>query len=231
MEESKVFKNIWRFNSLIIAAVGILAIGVLLFVGYQIYKDTTKKRNRIDIVNIDPEKEINESFRLGRLQHVKGSEAVIVPLLSDQSFSLKYSGSKSTASTRNILFSNMRTENNHWLLPTNDYLISDYKLINESNSWNHDKDVITIFYYLIKEDTNEDKRLTSNDNLTLALSTPAGKGFTEVLVNIDEILGYDVIDEKSVAVIFNRDNQGYTAYINLTDFSLTKEVMLPKIVN
>lgn len=229
MEESKLFKNIWRFNSLIIAATGVLAIVLLLFMSYQIYKDST--RSRIDIVNIDPEKEISESFRLGALEHVNGSEAVIVPLLSDQSFSLNYSGSKSTASTRNILFSNMRTEDNDWLLNTNEYLISEYKLINETNSWDHDKDIIFIVYYLVKEDSNADKRLTSSDKLTLALSTPEGKQFTEALSNIDDVLGYDVINKELMAVMFNRDNQGYTAYINLSDFTVAKEVMLPKIVN
>jgi hypothetical protein len=29
--------------------------------------------------------------------------------------------------------------------------------------------------------------------------------------------------------MFNRNSQGYTVYINLTDFSVTKEIALPKI--
>jgi len=229
MEESKVFKNIWRFNAFVIAAVGLLAIIVLLFATYKIIKETTRERHRSEIVNVDPDTKIKESFRLGRIKHVNGSDSVIVPLYSDQDFSLRYSGSKSTVSTRNMLFSNMSKETNSWLLPTNKFLISEHRLVNNPDTWDKDKKVITILYYIVKRDTNKDERLTSNDRLTLALSTPEGESYTEVISNVDDVLGYDVLSEEAIAVIFNRDNQGYTAYINLSDFSITKEIALPKI--
>lgn len=229
MEENRLFKIIWRFNALVISAVGILALLVLMYAAYHIYKDATKTKNRIDIVNVNSEEEVKESFRLGRLRHISGTESSMLPLMSDQSFSLNYSGNKSTASTRNILFSNIRTSSNHWLLPTNDFLITEYKMVNENNDWDSDKNVITIFYYLVKEDSNNDKRLTSEDNLTLALSSPDGKIYKEVLSNVDSILGYELIDTSTVAVVFNRNNLGYVSYISLVDFSVTKEIALPSI--
>lgn len=228
MEESKVFKNIWRFNALIIAAAGCLAIVIMLFAGYMIYKDNTRTKHRNEIVNVDPETKVEETFRLGRIDHVKGSKTVIVPLYSDQSFNLKYSG-KSTASTRNLMFSNMHTELNKWLLPTNKYLIPRYNLINESNSYDKENDIITILYHIVKSDTNNDNRLTTNDALTIALSNPEGDNYKEVLSNVDSVLGYDLINTQAIAIMFNRNGQGYTAYINLTDFTVKKEIALPKI--
>ena len=229
MEESRIFKNVWRFNAIIIAVAGILSIIVLLFASYMIIKETRGKRHHFEIVNIDPETKIEETFRLGGIEHVSGSESVIVPLYSDQDFSLNYSGNKSTVSIRNILFSNMLIDKNSWLLPTNKFLISEHRLINESNSWDRDEKVLTILYYIVKNDTNKDNRLTSNDKLTVALSTPDGENYSEVIFNVDDVLGYTVLNKNALAVMFNRENQGYTAYIELSNFSVTKEKALPPI--
>ena len=229
MEESKLFKNIWRFNSIIIAVVGILAVIVLVFAIYMIYKETNRNRYRHEIVNIDSQTNIEENFRLGNVEYVKGSQSVIVPLYSVQNFSLKYSGSKSTTSTRNLLFSNMHSETNKWLLPTNDFLIASHRLINESNCYDTDKDIVTILYQIVKNDTNNDSRLTDNDKLTVAFSDPTGNNYTEVINNIDSVLGYDVLDKKAIAIMFNRDGQGYTVYIDLSNFAVKKEIALPKL--
>lgn len=228
MEENKLFRGIWRFNAIVIAMVGVLAIAVLFFALYTIYKEWNRDRHRHDIVNIDSEANIKESFRLGRIVHVKGYSTVIIPLYSDQEFSHGYSGSKSTASTRNLLFSNIRTETNKWILPTNEFLIVDHQLINESNYYDETKDVITILYEIVKTDTNNDSRLTDNDKLTIAFSNPEGNNYTEVLTNIDELLGYEVIDQKLMAIVYSRANHSYTAYIDISNFSITKEVELPK---
>lgn len=228
MEESKLFGNVWRFNALIIACVGILAIIFLVFSIYMIVNETSRNRHRHEIVNVDPETQVEEVFRLGRIAYINGSESVIVPLYSDQRFSLKYSGSKSTASTRNILFSNMRKRSNKWLLPHNKYLIANHRLVNETNPYDSDQEIITILYYIVKSDTNNDSRLTENDKITLAFSDPEGATYREVLKGIDEILGYEVLDKKAMAIMFNRGNQGFTAYINLSGFVITEEIALPK---
>ena len=229
MEESKFFKNIWRFNALIIAVAGVLAVLVLLFTGYLIYKEQTRSKHKNEIVNIDPETNIAEVFRLGRVKHVKGSQSVIVPLYSDQNFDLRYSGGKSTSSTRNLLFSNMHTEVSKWLLPTNEFLIPQYSLINKSNSYSNEEDVITILYRVVKSDTNGDERLTENDELHISLSKPDGANFTEVLKGIDDVLGYELLNQKALAIMFNRGGQGFTAYVDLQNFKVIKEIELPKI--
>jgi len=207
----------------------VLAINVLLFALYSIYKETNQNRSRSEIVNIDPETNIEEVFRLGTIEHIKGFQSVIVPLYSDQNFSLKYSGSKSIVSTRNLLFSNMLTQVNKWLLPKNNYLIANHRLINETNSYDRNIDVVTILYSIVKSDTNSDSRLTISDKVTVALSDPEGNNYTEVLKDIDDVLGYEILEKKVIAIMFNRENQGFITYVKLSDFKVTKEIELPKI--
>ncbi len=227
MEDSKIFKTIWRFNAVVIAIAGVLAAIALTASLYFIFKEVSRDRHRNEIVNIDPETNVEEVFRLGQIINVKGSRSVIVPLFSDQEFSLKYSGSKSTVSTRNLLFTDLRNENSHWLLPSNKYLIANHRLINESNSFDRTKDVITILYQIVASDTNSDSRLTINDQLTIAFSKPDGTNYTVVLNDVDELLGYEILDKQSIAVMYYLNNLGYTAYIDLKSFAVVKKIELP----
>jgi len=229
MEETKFYKNVWRFNALVIALAGVLATILLLFATYTIYKDASRNRQRNEIVNIDPKTNIEEVFRLGRVKHITGSKAVIVPLYSDQKFSLNYSASKSTASTRNILFSNMGDETNKWLLSDNKFLIVNHKLISEGHSYDKTREVVVILYNIIKSDTNHDSRLTKNDKVTVSLSDPEGNSYAEVIKNTDTVLGAELLDKEAIAIMHTRDNKGYTTYVNLLTFKVIKEIALPKI--
>ena len=228
MEKTKLFKNIWRFNALIIASAGLLAIVVLLFAAYMFYEDMNRNRHQNRIVNVDPETNIKEVFRLGRLQRIVGTQSVIIPLNAKQKYSISYSSGKSASSVRNILFSNMHAETSKWLLPNNQFLIANHRLLNEENSYGDGYNIVTILYDVVKSDTNNDSRLTTNDKLTIALSDPEGNNYTEVLDNVDEVLGYDVLNKQALAIVFNRGDQGYIAYVNLADFKIEKEVELPK---
>jgi hypothetical protein len=223
MDESKLFKNIWRFNSIIIAVFGIIIICILVL---AYISSKINKTNYDEILNINPQSNIEENFRLGTIRHVTGYKSVIVPLNSYQTnFALKSGSTKTTSvSTRNLLFSNMHNETNKWLLPTNKYLIKDYILINESN-----ENIITILYKIVKTDTNNDSKLTVDDKLTIAFSEPTGIKYTEVIDNIDSVLGYEMLDNKAIAIMFNRDGKGYIAYIDLSNFTIKKEIALPTI--
>lgn len=80
---------------------------------------------------------------------------------------------------------------------------------------------------MIKVDTNNDKSLTSSDSLTVAISKPNGENYTELLKDIDFVNGYKTINEKSVILVFQRDNIGYSATIDLESLSISGEEQLP----
>lgn len=123
MEENKVFKNIWRFNAIVIMLVGVLGVALALFACIMIYKDITRDRSVRNIVNLEESNEKKEEWQLGSITSVKGTDILMVPLHSEQSYS-RGSYSKSASSTRNYLFINVETNKKYWLFGKNDYLIT-----------------------------------------------------------------------------------------------------------
>jgi hypothetical protein len=227
MEDSKLIKAIWRFNAFVIAIAGLLSIGILLFAGYEIVKNITREKNRTEIVNIDPETNIEEKLALGVMDRIPGSKSVMVPLYSEQKFDLQYSG-KRASSIRNFMFSNIRKKESHWLLETNNYLILNHRQLREGNPYNNDKDIQVIAYEIVKSDTSDDKRLTNSDLLTVSLSSPEGKHYTEILSNVEYVIGYEVIDKATLAIMYRRDGQAFIGHISLKEFKITTEIELPK---
>jgi hypothetical protein len=44
MEENRFFKFVWRFNAITFMVAGLLAIGVIFFTGYNIFRETTREK-------------------------------------------------------------------------------------------------------------------------------------------------------------------------------------------
>lgn len=228
MEESKVFKNIWRFNAIVIMFVGVLGFALSLFACVMIYKDMTRDRNVRNIVNIEESPEKEEEWRLGSMTTVQGSEFLMIPLHSEQNYS-RGSYSKSASSTRNYLFINSETNDKYWFLEKNDYLITKTNQLPNTRYDEQTKDTKAILYYLVKSDTNNDNALTSSDLLSVGISKPNGKGYVELLKDIDFVNGYKTVNEKSVMLVFQRDNIGYSASIDLESLSISDEEQLPSV--
>ncbi len=55
MAGSKLFKNIWRFNAVLIAIAGVLAVMAITASLYFVFKEISRDRHRNEIVNVDPE--------------------------------------------------------------------------------------------------------------------------------------------------------------------------------
>jgi hypothetical protein len=229
MEESKTFRNIWRFNAIIIAIAGVLAIIVLSLAAILLFKENTRNHRTNEIVNLNPKTNIKEIFQLGNIEHVQGYSSVIIPLNSDQDFNLGYSGSKSSVSTRNLLFTNLNLGTSHWLFSNNGYLISSHRLIRNSDSYNEDKPVLCILYYIVKSDTNGDMKLTESDDLTIAISKPDGTNYQEILSDVKDVLGYEVLGQETIAILFARNQKSYIQYVNIADLKTTKQIELPKL--
>ena len=228
MEESKVFKNIWRFNAIVIMLVGVLGFALSLFACVMIYKDMTRDRNVRNIVNIEESPEKEEEWRLGSMTTVQGSEFLMIPLHSEQNYS-RGSYSKSASSTRNYLFINSETNDKYWFLEKNDYLITQTNQLPSTRYDKQTKDTKAILYYLVKSDTNNDNALTSSDLLSVGISKPNGKDYVELLKDIDFVNGYKTVNEKSVMLVFQRDNIGYSASIDLDKLSISDEEQLPSV--
>lgn len=117
-EDSRFFRFVWRFNGLVIMAAGLLAVGVLAFSVYKIFQDVKRDRTARNIINVQQENNIKETWQLGYMTGIEGSPYVMIPLSSGQDYSASYY-SQSTQSVRNYLFINSQNnENTGCLKPT-----------------------------------------------------------------------------------------------------------------
>lgn len=228
MEENQFYKFVWRFNAIVLMVAGILAIGVLLFSGYHILQDITRERDTRNIVNVSEDQPIDEKWELGRLYKIEGTSYIMVPLTSDQSYAQSYY-SKSSNSVRNYLF--IDTQNNHqeWLFETNENLVADIDFLSEKNYNDKALKVRAILYTVVDKDTNKDKRLTNKDETTIAVSLPNGLGYKEILKGIDFLVGHQVLDEKSMLLVYQKGGIGYTANLSFIDLSISNETQIPPI--
>ena len=228
MEKTKFFKNVWRFNGLIISVAGVLAIVVLFFAGYHVIKDIFRKRQVRNIVNIAENDNVKEEWTLGYMRQLDGTEYVMVPLQSDQSYAQSYY-SKSSYSVRNFLFINVKTNGKEWLFPNNKWLIANNYTLSEKEHREKDRKIRAILYNIVKSDTNEDGRLTEKDKLTIALSSPSGKNYREILAAIDLFIGHSLMGSDTMLILYQKNNIGYSANVSLKDFTLSNQSELPKI--
>ncbi len=228
MENSQFFKQVWRINGIIIMVAGLLAIGVLVFAAYQIFKETVRERGVNGIVNIEASTEVKEKWQLGYLSSIQGTPFVMIPLSSDQQYSQSYYD-KSASSIRNYLFINKQENQQHWLLNSNEHLIIKADVLSESTGSGQEVAALAILYTVITSDTNNDDRLTAKDLKNVAISQPGGQAYREVLQGIDRMVGYSLTGKESLMLVYQRDDIGYVVTISLTDFSMSKETALPKV--
>lgn len=228
MEEIKFFKYIWRVNGIILLIAGILAIGVLTFAGYKIYSETIRDRNTRNIVNIQEESEIKEVWRLGYMSQIPGTPCVMVALNSDQHYSQSYY-SKSASSARNYLFINSKNNEQFWLFGNNNYLITDTDILSEHGHGKEERNTRAILYQVVKEDTDEDNRLTSKDFKTISISRSNGSGYKELIQGVDVFVGHRTVDENTLLVVYQKQGVGYSAKISLSELILSNEQELPKV--
>jgi hypothetical protein len=123
------------------------------------------------------------------------------------------------------MFSNFKTGSNNWIFPNNNYLITNHELVTESRSYNKEgRPVLCVLYYIVKSDSNGDTKLTEADATTIAISNPDGTNYSELVSDVKDVLGYEVVDKSTIAILFSRSNGGVMQYIDLTSFKKTKEL-------
>ncbi len=229
MEESKIFKNIWRFNAVVIMLVGVFGLALAIFSCVMAYINLTRDHSVRNIVNIEGETKKKEVWKLGSISNIQGSDYIMMPLYSNQNYSIDSYTKSALSSVRNYLFFDTEGNKKYWLFPNNDYLVAQTTLLPNASFGEQLQDTKAILYYVVKSDTNKDKSLTAMDFKTIAISKPDGTKYTELLGEIDFVNGYKVNGDNSVVIIYQRKNIGYSARINLSTFVVSDESKLPSV--
>jgi len=227
MEENRLFKNIWRFNGIVIAIAGIGAIALMLLSGYVIVKEIIRERPVQNVVNIEGDSSVQENWRLGQFSTINGSEFIMVPLSSDQNFRQEYF-SKSSSSIRNYLFLNTATSESKWLFNHTNYLIQSSNRL-KLGDFDSNEPVLAILFYLVAIDSNDDGRLSTRDKMAVALSNPDGSGYKQVISDIDSVIGYTLLNERQLLFLYQQNGDFFTAKLVLASGELTNIVQVPKV--
>jgi hypothetical protein len=239
MMQEKLFRSKWNAKSLLTLAVGLAVFGVLVLVSYKIYKVVTRNRQVHNVVNVESAAAIESQWTLGRFERVSGTDYAMAPTHSKQNYQAS-SYEKDASAVRNYLFVNMLDKSSHWLVPTNKYLFltaerlpqdtrSDAGFRGKVEGDNDGKPVKWLRYEIVKSDTNRDGRFTDKDRRTIAVSGAAGDGYTELIEDVEQMLGSMLRDDNTLLIFYSNDSGSYVSEVDLPSRQITTTRELPKI--
>ena len=227
MKEKNIFHIIWKIDSVLILIGGLIALGVLGYSSYRIYQDVFRSRDVSSMVNIEANTQMSSEWALGDFDRLEGTDYLVAPVHSTQTYQASYY-EKGTSAVRNYLFVNAIDKSSRWLVPNNNYLFlsrhKEFYYPSSGSSW-----IAWLRYEVVKSDTNQDGRLTRDDKRTIGISDPNGDRYSEIIVNIDQILGYEMLDENSLLVFYRIDTKNYIAEINISERRIIVTNELPEI--
>jgi len=227
MKEKNIFQTIWKIDAVLILIGGLIALVVFGYSAYMIFQDVFRSRDVSSMVNIEANMQMSSEWALGDFDRLEGTDYLMAPVYSTQSYQAAYY-EKGTSAVRNYLFVNAIDKSSLWLVPHNNYLIlSRHK---EFYSPPRGSSFVTwLRYEVVKSDTNQDGRLTRDDKRTIGISDPNGDRYSELITNIDQILGYEMLNENSFLIFYRKDTKNYIAEINISERSIIVTNELPEI--
>lgn len=165
---------------------------------------------------------------LGTFTPVRGTAYLMAPITSQGEGEYLKGGYDNV---HNHVFFNTVDESTHTLLPSDDYWITETRGLPEKREEaGQQSPVIQWFlYFLVKFDTDGDRKLTYRDNRTLAVSDAGGEGFAEIISDIEQVYGQALRDDKTLLVFYRTKSTKYVARIDLPNKRIvsTKELALP----
>jgi hypothetical protein len=128
----------------------------------------------------------------------------------------------------NYVFLDVDSETVHALLPNNQSFILSIRGYPFSETGDLPKVPVAWWLYtIVKEDTNHDGQLSSLDRKTLAVSDVAGNGYTEIIADVDRILG-DVFKEgNALLIVYHANGKNFLAHVDLLTRKVTTTTELP----
>jgi hypothetical protein len=197
----RFFLLVWRIDAILLLMMGVLAVAVLSYAAFQIYRDATRTRQVSNVVNVAGEQIDKSKVELGRFEPVAGSSVLRAPLQIEQQYGFS-SGSKETSSVQNFLFYDPADGSSRWLAPGNKGLFLAAHELPEREYVKPEKPVVAVVYELVDSDTTGDQRLTASDAKVIAVSNPGGSRFTRLLSGVQEVNGCTLTPGGRILVLY-----------------------------
>ena len=198
MEQNRFFRWVSRINSILFLILLTLSIGLVL---YGISESNKwSHRNTVEVIDKTAQDDNNQDLRLSDITQVCGKDIQYVKLssaLKSKGFSSGGYGSV----TRNVIFFTGDEMNSHWLYDTNKYLITEINQLKKKADNCKERETVSIYYQVVKSDTNHNGELDHTDELTVALTSPSGVNYTEIESGLSSVIDHSVNSEATVLTI------------------------------
>jgi hypothetical protein len=134
----------------------------------------------------------------------------------------------------NIVFLDITTETVYPLLPSNDYEIISMEgfpkpipVFDQSTPAQPKIPIAWWLFSIVKSDTNQDGDFSALDKQTLSIADVGGKGYTEIISEVDDILGTVFKKGDILLVIYRSNDRNYLARIDLPARQVNSTEELP----
>jgi hypothetical protein len=218
-----------KFFRIFTLAIGLVVLVVLGYMAYRIYQNVFGERTVSNVVNTEINANVKTKISLSSFESLNGTPYLIAAVSSEQDYRQSYYEKEAT-SIRNFLFVNGSDKSARRLVTKNDFLFLAYeKLGQQTQQQSVVNKVRGILYQVVTSDTNGDNRLNSSDRKTIALSDVSGANYTEVIPQVDIVLGTHQKDEAALLVFWVSGGKNFVTEINIPARKVTLTKQLPSL--
>jgi len=198
METNRFFKWTARINSMLFLVLLLLSIALVIYAIFESNK--WQQRTAVHVIDEKNGSNDDEKLNLGRITKVCGTDFQYIELTSSKE-SEGFSSVGYGNTTRNVVFFAGKDMDSHWLFDTNGYLISGIDQLKKTADDCKKRETVAIYFEVRKVDSDNNGKLDEKDELTVALTSPDGKNYTEIEVGLTSVLDHSVNDNASVLTL------------------------------
>jgi hypothetical protein len=246
-EESRFFRVLWRFNAILLAVVGILAIGLLGTAALQswMWRHNYQPPPEGHFTPVPKAAEQSFTYRLSvqpdfvllrgeqfyALQRWKGSPSSYGLAMAD--LTIASSSAYHYTDAVNLLAVNTGTGASHWLFDGYRRAVIDQRAIYSggplvSNELPTSKDPTALVIRTVDNDTNNDGQLDFKDRQTLYAYRP-GDTRAVKFFEADYIISMGEVEGGNFFVVYEKGQSAIAATFSVPDFKLKSQHQLPNV--
>ena len=225
----KYDRVIWRINGSLLLLACIGAILISLVVGYKLADEIFGRRHVHDIVNVDENTKKEEFLRIGYFTYLKGTDLILVPLSSEQTYSASYYSKASHSRARNYMVFDSKSKTSYWIWKSNTALILDETKIYDQLADEKNQKTRGIAFEFVETNSNADSVLDENDQKSVHYHDLSTKKTTLIIDKVDRIVGVQQSNNDEVLFFYSRSGKSFfkTLDINSLSISAESEIALP----
>lgn len=197
----RFFVWISRINSVLLL---LLLIGIGFFAGLEMWQDLDRDRPRPVAVVDDTNTTEPTPLTLGWVERIDGSDVLMIRLEAKHDDGKLTSGS-SRNDTHNALFLTGGGAQATWLFDNNKHLIHTLFPLQQHVDGNRTGPAVALYIEYAAADTNGDGEIDGSDKFTVALAKPDSSGRTDLLYSVERTFSWELIDERTLALVYQID--------------------------